>query len=145
MSYNKYLNGLLNESTLRDKIDKILDDDKRFSMPKNRRDIIKQIVAEFDGMTKKSITKLQSKLQGKMENETVKKIVADLQGMNGEILEILEKDSQKLSDIISDGRTNDGSIANFVKELLADLANFTDEELKAAVALENRISNVLLK
>jgi len=148
MSYKNYLSKVLNEGTLRQKIDNILkgiDTDIRFHMPESRRKIISEILGELDGMKKKNILKLRDKILEKMDAGDTKigKILEELDGISSEVLEVLFAQSKKLYRMIEDGRTGDPAIENFIQGLITDVAGFSDEELRTTVALENKIANAL--
>ena len=146
--YKNYIDGLLNESTIRAKIDDILKNissDQRFHLPDSRREIIKEIVGEFEGMKKKSIVKLQKIMNDKIEagDSRLTAIASEVSKMNPEVLEELGEQREKLNKLLEDGRTNDNSVKMFLQGLIADLAGFSDEEVRTAIKLENEIANAL--
>jgi len=140
---------VINEGTLASKIKGILSDEEtktKYKIPESRIKIINDIIEEFD-VSKKDIQKLADKMatfltSGK-KNGRFYAAMNKLSEINPEIIEILNKKSEKLQNIISDGRTSDNSVKKFVVEFIAELAKFSDEELKTAVKAENEIANAL--
>jgi hypothetical protein len=148
MSYKSYLGKVLNESTIREKIDDILDEvskDRRFHMPESRRGIVKEILGEFENMKKKNILKLKEIIQGKLMggDKRLEKIYSELRGMDAEVLEVMDGLAEKLNDMIDDDRTGDPAMQKFVKEVITALAGFSDEEIRKAIKLENEVANAL--
>jgi type II secretory pathway predicted ATPase ExeA len=151
MSYKNYADKVLNESTLRDKIDDILDEvskDRRFHMPESRRAIVKEVLGEFENMKKKDILKLKEIVQDKLKSGDKKlaAIYSKVRDMDNEVLEVLEvldDLAEKFAKILESGRTGDPSIQKFTQEVITALAGFDDKEIRTAVKLENEIANAL--
>jgi len=138
---------LLMESTISDKIDDILDDissDQRYSMPDKRKDLISDIISEF-ARSKADVVKLKDKIQEKLDagDKKIMSIYNKVAGLNPEIIKILGKASEKLHKILDNGRTGDPSVKKFISEFIVDVAGFSDEDLRAAMKIENEIANAL--
>jgi predicted site-specific integrase-resolvase len=137
----KYLGKVLSEGTIRAKIDDILNTkDRRFHMPTSRREIIKEIVAEFENMGKDSIEKLMTKISEKSNDPKVIKVRDDLAHLKPEVVEAMDKLQARFGEVLGN---DEESVEDFVKEMLAELANFSDAEIKQVVELENRMAIAL--
>jgi len=131
------------EASVSDKVTAILAGEK--DIPAERKTIIADIVKEFDH-TKEEILALQKKMEEKiMENDPeIVSIFKQVNELDADVLETLSKNREKFIKIIQDGMSEEGHLKDFVIELLADLASFTDEQLVKAYKLENRLANLLL-
>lgn len=135
--------SVVTEATVSSKIDAILAGEK--DVPESRRAIIADIVNEFDH-TKDEISALEAKIAEKIQESdpVVLAILKQVNELDAEVLEDLNKNKEKFIGIIRDGASEEGHLKDFVTELLADLSKFTDEQLKSAMTLEHKLANALL-